>query len=64
MNLNSNKSTQSKLVLGMWTALWVTTSMTVSLALWGLQFAQSNTMSEGMKAQTELLTGDGDENIN
>jgi len=64
MNLNSNKSIQSKVVLGMWTALWVTTSMAVSLALWGLQFAQSSAMSEGMKAQTELLTGGGDENIN
>jgi len=36
----------------------------LSLALWGLQFAQPNAMSDGMKAQTELLTGGSDENIN
>lgn len=64
MNLNSNKPVQTKLILGMWTALWITTSMALSLALWGMQFAQSTAMSDGMKTQSELLTGGRDEIIN
>ncbi len=64
MNLNSNKPVQTKLVLGLWTALWVTTSMAVSLALWGMQFSQSRALSNGMKTQSMLLTGGSDEVTN
>lgn len=63
MNLNSNKPAQTKFILGMWTALCVVTSMAVSLALWGMQFAQSSAMNDGMKVQSVLLTGGSDEDI-
>ena len=64
MNLYSNKPVQTKLVLGLWTALWVTTSIAVSLALWGMQLSQSSALSNGMKTQSMLLTGGSDEVIN
>jgi len=64
MNSNSNRPPQSKLVFGAWTALWVFASMALSLSLWGMQFTQSTVLSDGMKIQSELLTGGGDEVTN
>jgi len=64
MNSNSTRPPQVKLLLGAWTALWVVASMASSLSLWGMQFTQSSVLSDGMKTQSELLTGSSNEVTN
>lgn len=64
MNLNSNRPPQTKLVVGTWTALWVIVSIAMSLTLWAMQFSQPTAFSDGMKAQSVLLTGGNDEVVN
>lgn len=58
---NSNRPPQAKLILIVWTTLWVVVSMALSLSLWRIQVTQSSVLTDGMKSQSELLTGASNE---
>jgi hypothetical protein len=57
MNFNSNRPPRIKFIVGAWTVIWVIASMTLSFTLFGMQFNQSVLLMDGMKEQSELLTG-------